>query len=498
MTTQPMVSTRSGSVRGISTGTVAVFKGIPYAQPPVGARRFAPPQPAVPWDGIRDATVYGPTAPKAPYVPPYDQLVPEAGTPGDDYLNLNIWTPDPAGSGLPVMVFIHGGAFTNGSGAVPAYDGSRFARDGVVCVTLNYRLGADGFLVLGDNPANLGLLDQIAALTWVSENIASFGGDPGNVTVFGESAGAMSIAVLLAMDAARGLFRRAILESGAGHHALTPGTARLIGTRLAEKLGVEPTLAGIADVPVDRVTRAQQELRAEIVARPDPALWGQAALNQVPFLPVIDGETLTALPAERIAAGAGAGVDILIGHNTDEFRFYLVPTGAIDLVEEWQLRRSAAAYGLLVDEALAVYRAGRPGATPGDLLAAVTTDWFFAIPALRLAEAHAACGAARTYLYEFAWQSPAFDGRIGACHVAELGFVFDNLHDKGLAPLIGERPPQQLADTMHAAWVAFATSGDPGWAGYGADHRTVMRFDTVSRTVTDPRPMERALWEGLR
>lgn len=498
MTTAPMVRTRSGTVRGSTTDGIAAFKGIPYAQPPVGTHRFAPPVPALAWDGVRDATSYGPTAPKAPYAPPYDQLAPDTDIPGDDYLNLNVWTPDPAGPGLPVMVFLHGGAFTNGSGAVPLYDGGRFARDGVVCVTLNYRLGVDGFLVLGDNPANLGLLDQIAALTWVRENIASFGGDPGNVTVFGESAGAMSIATLLAMDAARGLFHRAILQSGAGHHALTPGTARLIGTRLADKLGVEPTLAAIADVPLDRVTRAQQELRAEIAARPDPALWGQAALNQVPFLPVIDGETLTALPVERIAAGSGAEVDVLVGYNSDEFRFYLVPAGSIDHVEERHARRSAAAYGLSADEALAVYRVQRPGATPGELLAAITTDWFFGIPAIRLAEAHAAHRAAATYLYEFAWQPPAFDGRIGACHVAELGFVFDNLHDKGLAALIGDQPPQHLADIMHSAWVAFATSGDPGWAEYAADHRTVMRFDTVSRPTSDPHPMEHALWEGVR
>ena len=489
---QPIVTMRSGSVRGSRTESIVAFKGIPYAQPPVGARRFAPPKPPKPWDGVRDATAYGPTAPKAPALPPFDRLVPEPDIPGDDYLNLNIWTPDPTGSGLPVLVFIHGGGYARGSGAMPAYDGSEFARDGVVCVTFNYRLGPDGFLFLGNSPANLGLLDMIAALTWVQENIASFGGNPGDVTVFGESAGAVSIAALLAMDAARGLFRRAILQSGAGHHALTSDTARLMGTRLAEKLGTEPTLAAIADVPLAHLTRAAQELRSEIATGPDPTLWAQA-----PFQPVIDGEILTAMPIECIAAGASCDVDVLVGYNTDEYRLYCVPSGAIDLVDERQVRRTAA-YGLSANEAAATYRLRHPGATPGEFFAAIITDWFFVMPAIRLAEAHAKHRASGTYMYEFAWQPPTFGGRIGACHMAELGFVFNNLSSKAFAAIIGDEPPQQLADTMHRAWVAFATSGDPGWQEYAPDHRAVMRFDTVSQPTTDPHTSERALWDGLR
>ncbi len=186
---QTVVRTRQGAVHGSAANGVAAFKGVPYAAPPIGPNRFQPPRPAESWDGVREALSYGPTAPKAPYVPPYDVLIPEIDIPGEDYLNLNIWSPDLGQARLPVMVWIHGGAFANGSGSVPAYDGTRFARDGVVCVTFNYRLGADGFLFLGDGIANLGLLDQIAALTWVQENIAAFGGDPTNVTIFGESSG---------------------------------------------------------------------------------------------------------------------------------------------------------------------------------------------------------------------------------------------------------------------------------------------------------------------
>src|SRR5215218_6876030 len=216
--TETVVRTTQGAVRGRTADGVAAFKGIPYAAPPFGADRFAPPRPAAPWDGVRDALAYGPTAPHPGYAPPYDLLLPDPIIPGEDCLNLNVWTPDPGAGGLPVMVWIHGGAFVNGSGAVPTYDGTRFARDGVVLVTLNYRLGDDG-------ANDRGLLDQLAALEWVRDNVAAFGGDPGRVTVFGESAGAMSVGALLACPRAEGLFARAIAQSGAGHHAITPPTA---------------------------------------------------------------------------------------------------------------------------------------------------------------------------------------------------------------------------------------------------------------------------------
>ncbi|MFF0751721.1 carboxylesterase/lipase family protein [Streptomyces sp. NPDC004267] len=494
---QCVVTTRHGRLRGIEEGGITAFKGIPYAAPPLGADRFRPPRPAGAWDGVRDALAYGPTAPKAPYAPPFDRLIPEVDIPGEDFLNLNVWTPRLDGS-LPVMVWLHGGAFSNGSGSVPAYDGGRFARDGVVCVTVNYRLGADGFLHLGDGtPANLGLLDQIAALTWVQDAIAAFGGDPGNVTVFGESAGAMSIGALLAMPSAAGLFRRAVLQSGAAHHTLSPASARLVGRGLADLLGVEPALEAIAAVPRDRLTAAQQQLRAAISAAPDPARWGEAALNLMPFEPVVDGELLPGPPIERIAAGAGAEVDLLVGTNSDEFRLFLVPTGLIGHVGEELLHATAARYGLDAGADVAVYRAGRPHASPGDLLATIATDWFYRVPAIRLAEARTG-QPGTTHLYEFAWRPPTFDGLLGACHAAELPFVFDNLHDRAFTALLGAEPPQELADTMHAAWVSFAATGDPGWPAYDLDERRTMRFDTHSAVLGDPRADERVLWEGRR
>jgi len=491
------VRTKQGVVRGRMVEGVATFKGIPYAAPPFGANRFQPPRPVERWDGVREALSYGPTVPKPPYFPPFDVLIPEPAIPGEDCLNLNIWTPDVRRAGLPVMVWIHGGAFSNGSGAVPQYDGSRFARDGVVCVTINYRLGADGFLYLGDGIANLGLLDQIAALIWVQENIAAFGGDSDNVTIFGESAGAFSVSTLLSMPRAWGLFRRVIAQSGAGHHVISPATAQRVGQYLAEKLGVEATSEAIAAAPVDRLLQAQVELSGDAFANPDPVRWGEVAGNLMPFEPVIDGDILPTRPIDSIVGGAGAGVDVIIGTNTDEEMLFMVPNGAINYITEDMLAGTVAAYGLPVSETIATYRAIRPDASAGELLSAIVTDWFFRIPAIRLAEAHAQSTGA-TYMYEFAWRSPGFGGKLGACHGLEIPFVFDTLDKEGFEVLLGDDAPQQLADAMHAAWVAFAKVGDPGWQRFDLSRRVTMRFDRRQELVDDPRSEERRLWEGLR
>jgi para-nitrobenzyl esterase len=491
------VRTQQGVVRGRMIEEVATFKGIPYAAPPFGANRLQPIQPAERWDGVREALSYGPTVPKPPYFPPFDVLLPEPVVPGEDCLNLNIWTPDPGRGGLPVMVWIHGGAFSNGSGAIPQYDGSRFARDGVACVTINYRLGTDGFLYLDDGIANLGLLDQIAALAWVQENIAVFGGDPNNVTIFGESAGAFSVSTLLSMPRARGLFRRVIAQSGAGHHVISSATAQRVYQYLAEKLGVEATREAFAAMPIDRLLQAQVELAADVFRNPDPQRWGELAANLMPCEPVIDGNVLPARPIDCIVGGAGAGLDVMIGTNAEEQRLFMVPNGAINYINEDILAGTVAAYGLPVAETIATYRAIRPDASAGELLAAVVTDWFYRIPAIRLAEAHT-LGSGATYMYEFAWRSPGFNGKLGACHALEIPFVFDTLDKEGYEQLMGDTAPQQLADAMHAAWVAFASDGDPGWPRYDLEQRTTMRFDTIQQLVEDPRSEERLLWEGLR
>jgi para-nitrobenzyl esterase len=491
-----VVNIRQGRLRGVVEDGIASFKGIPYAAAPFAEKRFEPPQPAAPWDGVRDALGYGPTVIKPPYFPPFDELLPEPAIEGEECLNLNIWTPDPAASGLPVMVWIHGGAFSNGSGAVPTYDGSRFARDGIVLVTINYRLGVDGFLFLGDGVSNLGLLDQVAALEWVRDNIASFGGDPGTVTVFGESAGGMSVTTLLSMPRAKALFKRVIAQSGAGHHALTPATATRVGGYLADKLGVAADRKAIAKVSIEKITEAQVALSTEAFTVPDPVKWGEVAANLMPFEPVIDGELLPALPIAGIAAGAGSHVDLLVGTNLEEQRLFMVPNGAIGYISATIVDMAAAAYRLPAD-AVEIYRSSRPDATPGDLLAAISTDWFFRIPAIRLAEAHAK-GTGGTYMYEFAWRSPLFRGKLGACHALEIGFAFDTLDASGAEKLTGPNPPQTLADAMHKAWVDFAKTGNPGWDGYDTESRTVMRFDERSSVVVNPASEERELWEGIR
>jgi carboxylesterase type B len=253
----------------------------------------------------------------------------------------------------------------------------------------------------------------------------------------------------------------------------------------------------IAAVPVDRLLMAQVELSGDAFANPDPGRWGEVAGNLMPFEPVVDGDILPARPIDSIVAGAGAGVDVLIGTNTDENRLFMVPGGAINYINEDILAGAIAAYGLPVTETIATYRSIRPDASAGELLASIVTDWFFRIPAIRLAEAHTK-GSGATYLYEFAWRSPGFDGQLGSCHSLEIPFVFDTLDRDGLEVLLGTEPPQQLADAMHAAWVAFATSGNPGWPQFDLNRRATMWFDTKQELVEDPRSAERQLWEGLR
>jgi para-nitrobenzyl esterase len=488
---EPVVKTVDGKVRGLVSDGVASFKGISYAAPPFGPNRMRPPARAEAWDGVRDVVAYGPTVPKPPYPAPYDQLLPEPVIAGDDCLNLNVWTPDPGQAGLPVMVWIHGGAFVNGSGAVPQYAGDRFARGGVVCVTINYRLGCEGFLFLDDATANRGLLDQIAALEWVQENIGAFGGDPGNVTIFGESAGGMSVATLLSMPKAEGLFRRAIPQSGAGHHVLAADTARVVTAELAQRLGVPPTREGFAALPVDRLVDAQRQLSADIALNPDPVRWGEITGNMMAFEPVVDGQVLPARPIDGIAAGNGRHVDLLVGTNRDEDRLFLVPTGVADAVDDASLQLVTGALGLSAS-GLARYRTA--GARAGDVLIEVLTDWFFRIPAIRLAEAHHG----DSYMYEFSWNSPMLDGRLGACHALEISFVFDTLDAPGSEAMHGSSPPAELAAAMHQSWIDFARSGRPGWDAYDLDTRATMIFDVNSRLAYDPRAERRVVWDGVR
>ncbi|MGN6486793.1 MAG: carboxylesterase/lipase family protein [Devosia sp.] len=494
----PEVQTSGGRLRGLEQGVVYVFRGVPFAEAPFGARHMQPPQPRS-WDGVRDATAFGPKPPQAEYPPQVAPLIPpELSSAGEDCLTLNIWTTDLGAARLPVLVWIAGGMFEyHATGASPLYDGTRFAKDGVVLVSINYRVGAEGFLYLGDGTANLGLLDQLAALEWVRENIAAFGGDPDKVTVFGESAGALSIATLLSMPRAEGLFARAIVESGGAQHVSSAATGLRIGQLLAGKLGVPPTREAIAVLTPQAIIAAQNALRVELATRPDPALWGEVMLTNLPWQPVVDGDVLPALPIERIRSGAGAGVDLMVGSNTEEWRLFLVPGGVIDTIQPQMLAATIGAFGLPADQTVAAYRARQADGSVGDIFAAVMTDWYWRVPALRLADAHAAAAAANTFMYEFGWRSPAFAGRLGACHAIEIPFAFDTLAEAA-SPLLGASPPQPLADRMHAAWVTFARSGNPGWPGYDAQQQATMRFNEQSGVVDAPMAWQRTIWDGVR
>jgi para-nitrobenzyl esterase len=490
------VTVTSGVLQGYTTGDVTAFLGVPYAAAPFGANRMRPPQPVTPWTGTRSATEFGPTVPKGDYPPQYQPLFPEVVIAGDECLNLNVWTPDPGAAGLPVLVWIHGGSFMNGSGSVGAYDGAAFARAGIVCVTINYRLAAEGFLYLDDGVANLGLLDQLAALRWVQDNIAAFGGDPRRVTVAGESAGAMSVTTLLSMPLSEGLFAQAIAQSGAAAHTLPAELASRVGGFLADALGVPATRDAIKQVPLGTLVQAASDLVVEVQTAPDPAKWGSLALSLLPFAPAVDGTVLPAAPLDAFAAGQGRDVPLLIGSNRDEARLFLVAAGTIDLIDDATLAAASGAYGLTTD-GVDVYRANRPGAGPGDVLAAVITDWFFGVPAIRVAEARGASGA-RTWMYRFDHPEPDANHRFGACHAVEIPFVFHTTAREELRPLIGDSPSSAAADTAHRTWVSFVTEGTPGWAPYETTGRTTGVLSDKVAEVNDPSGDERALWEGIR
>ena len=503
---QPIVKTKSGAVQGRNVQEVAAFKGIPYAAPPVGHQRFASPVPAQPWDDVREASAFSPTPPQVDLssqrFPGLDlsPIVGESWRKGDDYLTLNIWTPDPGARGLPVMVFIYGGAFVSGGSSTPLYDGTRFARDGVVLVSFNYRLGVEGFLPLSGGETNVGLRDQIAALTWVQDNIAAFGGDPNNVTIFGESAGALSVDTLLAVPSANGLYHRAISQSGGAQHTMSIEQATRVATRLGEILGMKATRENFASLSFEQIVTAQSQIlpgSLDLTTTQDTDPTGGLTL----FLPVRDGDLISSQPVDAIKRGASATVDLLLGTNSQEMNLYFVPTGLLNLIDsDEKVCASIGGRHPQPESLVAAYRASRPDASSGELFSAIMTDWMFHIPTVRLAEAHAPYTGS-TYLYEFAWPSPTCGGMLGACHGLELGFVFDTLDTPGLIGpqgLVGENPPVELAKRIHQTWINFAATGNPGWIPFSAQQHQVMHINTAWEILNDPRPNERHAWDGAR
>ncbi|MFE7757743.1 carboxylesterase/lipase family protein [Streptomyces sp. NPDC057429] len=491
--TDPVVTTTQGSVRGLRQGGATAFLNIPYAAPPRGAGRFAPPRPHEPWDGVRDATTPGPNAPQSARKLGSVDMTPYFGTGwsrGEDYLTVNVWTPADADGDLPVMVFVHGGGFVAGSTRSALYDGSSFARDGVVLVTLNYRLGIGGFLDIPGAPANRGLLDVVAALRWVRDNIAAFGGAPHNVTLFGQSAGATVVGGVLAAPEAAGLFHRAIVQSGNGLGAFTTEQAARVTTAAARVLGIEPHADAFAEITDDRLVEAASALAGTDLRT---ATHHDPLIGLSPFSLVLDTQ-----PAESVAAGLGAGVDLLIGTNTEEGNLYLVPVGAYATSTSEDVDAVAARAHPDPARLVGTYRRTRPRATPGELRSAIMGDALFGAGSWALADAHAGRSGSTTFNYEFAWRSHALDGELGATHAVELPFVFDLTQIprlRGTRALLGpDEPPAGLAPRVHATWIRFAATGDPGWDPYGPERRATMRVDADWTQIDDPRARERQAW----
>ena len=487
-----IVETQYGKLQGTISGPVYVWKGIPYAQPPLGDLRLRAPRVPHSWSGVRDATVFGLTSVQS------DRMMQRvfASNPepsGEDCLYLNIWSPGADDKSRPVLFWIHGGGFTMGSGSTPWYDGTAFATNGdVVVVTINYRLGALGFLHLADLggkekdlSSNCGLLDQIAALKWVRDNIAAFGGDPNNITVFGESAGAMSIGTLLAMPAAKGLFQKAILQSGASQTILDSARASRIATKLMDTLGIH-SITDLLDVSSEQLLAAQNKISGE---------GGRLA-----FQPVVDGASLPQQPIEAIANGSASDVSLLIGTNRDEMRLFTVmdstqATPDMSILEHL--------FGTKANDVAAIYEANQPEHSSSDAWIDFLTDRTFRIPAIRLAEKQLVHGA-NVWMYRFDWPTPAFGGRMKACHGLEIPFVWNNLDKYGVNLLTGDDPARQkVADVMHQSWIMYACTGNPHaaglpqWPAYYDTQRATMLFNEECQVVNDPQAVERQVWEGI-
>lgn len=507
-----VVSTRQGRVEGQEHRGVAVFKGIPFAQPPVGPLRFEAPQPPKKWRGVRRANAYGPAAPQ---IGPVNRLIRAViGAAGSkqsqDCLYLNVWTPAPDRGRRPVMVWIHGGAFILGSGSTPLYAGWRLATRGdVVVVTINYRLGALGFLSWDGicdagarRPANLGLRDQIAALEWVRDNIAGFGGDPENVTVFGESAGAMSAGTLLGVPAARGLFHRVILQSGAAHNVSSAHVAARIGEQFLDALEITgPPEKELLELPVTHLMRAQARTTARVGLEDGIMAWQ----------PCIDDDLVPEQPLRAVGRGAGADVPMLIGSNRDEWKLFM----AADRIRLDDRRLRERLHRLLpgvdedgnslADRALETYAhaVGPRGREASERWAAFQGDRIFHYPATRLADVHSD-HQSHTYSYLFEW-SPPFVGRaLGSCHGLEIAFVFGGVRTALMrAGLVANPSAQRLCDRIQDAWVAFARTGDPGhadlpdWPAYSRFCRYTMTLQEHCSLREDPHQKGREFWEPL-
>lgn len=478
----PVVKTSRGAVRGLASGGVHVFRGVPCGKNPyVGSLRLAAPEYVDAWSGVVDAVTPGDVPLQ------FSRDFPGGVKGGGDCLRLNIWTPEPGAAKCPVMVWIPGGGSMNCDNNDPRFDGTAFARDGVVLVTINYRVNVDGFLKIPGAPANIALRDMLFALRWVRENIAAFGGDPDNVTVFGQSAGATHITSLLASPLAQGLFRRAILQSPAALAQYDPETADRVAAQMFAFYGVEPSRAAVAAMPFEKLVTYPQFTGPRAT---DDAWAELTGGNVAVFKPWYDGEVLTMRPVDAVRQGCAKDVDILVGSAEDEWRHYTVPGGAIAEIGPDAAERLVRSAHLAPDLAEQYRKAGR-GETPGELFTALQGDFIFRMPANKVLESQTDAGG-RAWAYSFGWKSPVkgkSGAELGAAHSCDVPFVFKTVEVSRRS--LGDNPPPALAAAMHAAWVNFAREGTPGWTPFDTEKRMTMVFNENSREVSDPWKFER-------
>jgi para-nitrobenzyl esterase len=499
------IETRSGTVEGRGRAQHAAFLGIPFAKPPLDALRFRPPEPPEPWAGVRPAREFSRVAMQGMAFAPG---VEADGSQSEDCLYLNVFTRGGGDRKRPVLVWIHGGAFVVGSAGLPIYDGGALVELGdVVVVTFNYRLGSFGFLWFGedaerlDAATNVGLLDQIAALRWVHDNIAAFGGDPENVTLFGESAGASSVCLLLTAPAARGLFQRAVSQSSAAGTRLPSHEAAARTTHLLlEKLGLaRAQIEQLRALPAEQIAKAQRAVEL-------------SSLGFQVFFPVLDDSSLPQHPADVLAGPERPTQPLLLGCNRDEWNLFEAgnvvqwgaPLSQDELVERVSKRVPRAAHEQVVQLIDAYLGSRKALGLPHDaraLLRAIDGDLRFRIPSLRFAEAYLE-SQAPVFMYLFSYASPALRGLLGACHALELPFVFGTLSAKGQDRFAGTGPAvQALSETMMRSWLSFAEHGEPralpAWQPYDLAQRPTLVFDLQSRLALDPLGEERRAWDGI-